>query len=208
MKNLLLGLFCLGIGCVPAANQITQNTTIIDHENTILIIDDKFSKSQENIIWESIAEWGDATGSPDTILYPLRSPSPIEQSDSLAGDGINRVYLISQNDITYRKIQQRNNWPVFSGVTTRYKDGSKSISIVLEYLNPVRINGNIVKTDLERLHFLMLHELGHVFGLSHSNKTLMRAISNFKNPCIDQKTLDVFCYNHGNCSGQHSTCEN
>jgi len=157
------------------------NPSVNLHSN--FVVDSSFTAEQQNEIVESVSEWESVT------------------------DGMIKLNLVFSNQ------------PEMYG-----NDYNKILNIIDEsnYLNTDALGKTnvvasvirilILSNRIERSQFLfkevVLHELGHSFGLPHQKSGLMNP-SVHGQTCIDNSTLDEFCNLH-NCNDYEikSSCIN
>lgn len=162
-----------------------------------VVIDNKYTKWELKIIDDTIKEWYMATGSESASLYTQvgHIGDGIFDIDDYTHDfGYATIQKVSRLDPGFQELADEfGNIPAGVG-----RDGQIVITVTEEFYRP--------DFNVTRFHTVMLHELGHFFGLDHNEGGIMTRGT--KLVCIDQETVDYFCDDHGDCLFPYGTCDN
>ena len=162
-----------------------------------MAIDYKYTPEELSIIHDSINEWHEATGSDSAIINyqdnMVLGDSVFDNDDYSADFEMAVMQKVSQSDPGYQAILEDFE----SNIAGVGREGEMIITITEQYTHDGEISAPWFKC-------ILLHELGHFFGLTHYEGRLMRPKTNLS--CIDQLTVDIYCDLKGDCTNQHSTC--
>jgi len=154
-------------------------------------IEDTFTDEEVEVIKEAVAEWQLATDSSDADLIITEGLHRDEAFD------LDKHWYGSTDHGTIYKIHdyEHGYYELRESMTGRDYDGAA--------LSPDRILvvGNKSK---RRLKQIILHELGHIYGIDHQDKGLMS--SKPTQICIDTHTLIEFCEEWSCGPNAHGTC--
>jgi hypothetical protein len=166
-------------------------------------IDAKYSSEEMVIIRESLNDWASATGSQSALIYT--------RDNQVIGDGI---FTISDFDddlgiATMQKVSKSD--PGYADMVGELGEKPAGVGregqLVLTVTEAFYKKGSL---NEEFFHMVLLHELGHFFGLMHGDGSLMvpgpDANGAVPPDCIDQNSVDNFCSIHGDCINPHATC--
>jgi hypothetical protein len=174
-------------------------------------IDAKYSSEEMVIIRESLNDWAAATGSQSALIYT--------RDNQVIGDG---VFTLADFDddlgiATMQKVSKSD--PGYPDMVAEL--GEKPAGVAREGQLVLTVTETFYKNskgfqdpsgtfDETYFHMVLLHELGHFFGLMHGDGSLMvpgpDANGNVPPDCIDQMSVENFCNIHGDCITPHATC--
>jgi hypothetical protein len=157
-------------------------------------VDTEFNDTERALIISAVDEWVIATDSDEAAAF-LRFDLEDETFDKKKHwDDYDGDYGVIYKIHTYEPgyidwMKERNP---FSGIASRDPD---RIAMVAE------------KTaDPEKFRAIMMHELGHIYGISHQDSGLMIGGEVPPN-CIDQLALDLYCEEHHCGPNAAPTCK-
>ena len=174
-------------------------------------IDAKYSGEEMVIIRESLNDWASATGS-QSARISIRDHQVIGDGvftiDDFDDDlGTATMQKVSKSDPGYPDmVAELGEKPAGVG-----REGQLILTVTEAfYKNKNGFQDSSGTFDEHYFHMVLLHELGHFFGLMHGDGSLMvpGPDSNGAVPpdCIDQNSLDNFCAIHGDCLNPKMTC--
>ena len=166
-------------------------------------IDAKYSGEEMVIIRESLNDWAAATGSQSALIYT--------RDNQIIGDG---VFTIDDFDddlgiATMQKVSKSDPGyqPMVDEQGAKPAGVGREGQLVLTVTEAFYKKGSLDETYF---HMVLLHELGHFFGLMHGDGSLMvpgpDADGNVPPDCIDQMSVENFCNIHGDCLNPKATC--
>lgn len=158
-----------------------------------LSVEKEFTDEEVELITSAVDEWMIACDCYDASVFfrfDLPTTKNLETSEYEDAKDYGRLWKINKNEPVY---------------IDRKKDRNKDF-------NGRHFSGNIVLLDsLEGVSLtgVMLHELGHLYGIDHQVSGLM-ASDGGKYGCIDWRALSEFCDidMHTCGAGAHPTCKN
>lgn len=163
-------------------------------------IDYKYTNPELEIVKLSFNEWRAATNSESAdISYTdnmIIGDGVFGSEDIFRDFGAATIQKVSINDPGY---QPMIDYMQRTGINGAGIEGKLIITITESFYNK---DGEF-KSDF--FHAVILHELGHFFGLMHGNGLIMNPSANV--PCIDREALDVFCEIHEDCINPIAMCE-
>lgn len=173
---ILISLF----SCISHQRDYITNTRRDDSRRTIPIyIDQRFSGNDKVLISSALQSWGYAFNNQINfeIHYNVSDWSLNEVSDIYLRHGVMIVYLSER---------ENDNIPTLSSDPFNAKK-------VLAWVN--KIGGNKINVLRDRinetdLYYIILHEMGHIFGVLHTNEDELMQPSYMKTNqrCVDQNT--------------------
>ena len=170
--------------------------------NNRMLIDYKFKPLELELIESAMSEWEQATGSPSATIFiskgAVLTNGEFTIHDYMIIDGFARMFRITTNDSGYKSLKNVTNPPSDSylGISRR----GQVIGLVADQY--YSCNG---KLHADCFYSVALHELGHFYGILHSERGLM---SQPDMPvCIDSWAVNQFCDIHHDCVNPHSTCK-
>ena len=156
-------------------------------------MDEDFTSDEMFLIKKAGQEWKAATDSVDgtLIIYDtFETPEPftIEQWD----ESDYRIFKVGMSDPGYQDLLDM--WKGNDGITPLggYQNDN-NIALIVEAKN---YNNGFLSTTL--------HEIGHMFHMSHARNGLMNTDTNLY--CIDLFTLNDFCDDNDCGPDAHPTC--
>ena len=166
-------------------------------------IDAKYSGEEMVIIRESLNDWASATGS-ESARISIRDHQVIGDGVFTLADfdddlGIATMQKVSKSDSGYADmVAELGERPAGVG-----REGQLVLTVTEAFYKKGAL-------DETYFHMVLLHELGHFFGLQHGDGSLMvpgpDANGNVPPDCIDQMSVENFCNIHGDCITPHATC--
>ena len=174
------------------------------NQNRKMLIDYQFTAQENRLIDHAIWEWHEATGSPDAIVFVYHGAEfahDFTLRDWLILDSNARMYKIDRRDAGYEELAKKipsddGSYGEFVGLTSQ----GRVILMTNNYYYNSR--GEFFN---EYFYSILLHELGHFFGISHTEHGVM---SQPECPiCIDKVAVDKFCNLYPTCHNPHSTCK-
>lgn len=170
--------------------------------NNRMLIDYKFKPLELELIDKAMDEWVDATGSPSAIIFTRKGMALTNGEftirDYMIIDGFARMFRITTSDPGYKSLKDVTDPPADSylGISRR----GQVIGLVADQY--YTCNG---KLHADCFYSVMLHELGHFYGISHSDVGVMS--QEFFPTCLDSWAINQFCAIHNDCVNPHSTCK-
>lgn len=171
-------------------------------QNRKMLIDYQFSGQENKLIDKAIYEWYEGTGSRDAIIYVFHDAGFTQNftlRDWFRIDGIARMYKIKKSDPGYKELA--TGVPPFDESFVGCSHENTAIVLVEDYF----YNPDYILYD-DYFYSVLLHEIGHFYGLNHTEHGVMRADKESPT-CIDQIAINRFCNLYSTCHNQHSTCE-
>ena len=152
-------------------------------------VDSSFTKDELKIIQSSADDWLDAVDSEDGMIifegsFSLDKPFTIDQWDADSG----LIFKVYSTDPGYQDLKGR--WGRLGTLAGFYGGGNIAL---------------IVDNAGSNLDNVTLHEMGHLFGLGHTEIEIMNPGYNDE-PCIGPETLAEFCDGQDCGDDAHVTC--
>lgn len=180
MKLLIFLLSLFIIGCS------NYNDTIVD----FALIGD-WQDSEIKIIQDSLREWEIATNG--TVVATTHKEYWDFDFDSQFREDTTPIIVLLNEEDTYRM----KTW--YYLVKRKGLAGYASEQQILITKDH--------RTEYDAFKYLMLHELGHYWGLTHQDGILMSVEKDVPNiTCIDHEAISVFCDHHDCNDGWKETC--
>ena len=170
--------------------------------NNRMLIDYKFKPLELELIESAMSEWEQATGSPSATIFiskgAVLTNGEFTMHDYMIIDGFARMYRITTNDPGYKSLKDVTDPPSDSylGISRR----GQVIGLVTDQY--YTCNGKFYS---DCFYSVVLHELGHFFGLGHSEAGIMS--QPFFPICLENEAVKAFCNIHRDCVNPHSTCK-
>jgi hypothetical protein len=188
MKSLyILALAASVISCVPFSNK--------------MLIDQKFTEQERILIDHAINEWVEATGSIDAVIFVRHGTKFADEpglQDWVRADDFARMYKIKHSDPMYKTMNELVD-PGVNGFAGMSRRGQAVAMVEDQFYNS---RGEFFE---EWFYSVILHELGHFYGVGHSEHGLM---SQPDSPiCVDLWAVNEFCMIHTSCVAPHPTCK-
>ena len=159
-------------------------------------IDEDFTDYEVEMIEFAIDEWIQATDNATSAWVLTRdgfkTPRPFSfWGDWVGGPNIPVIYKVYKTDPGYNDLRFNTGSENIAGAAlTGWR-----VAIIVDQLD----TSDKVSYD-DAFHAVMLHELGHFYGLSHSEEGIMNPVTNpIHNNCIDWHALNTFCSLHQDC---------
>lgn len=158
MNNIIkiIALLLALTSCLPTYNQYSSSIPVSNIETKTIWIDSKFSDIEKLEIKSAILEWQQSLSGAYVFFIKEDFNMENEQLSNFNYDW----FILKKNieDITARKIDEN--------------------AITLAYANMIK--GNIItviskRSDNKKLKSIIMHEIGHLLGLSHTEGGLMNS---------------------------------
>lgn len=157
-----------------------------------LWVEQTFTDKEVTLIADAVDEWMLATDSPDAQIFVDTG-------------------FAYQKPFTKEDWDEERDFGVMFKITTKdpgYKDlGGDFLGLANADSGNVIIVSDRIDSD-ELLYKILLHEVGHLYGLGHAESGIMKqGIFNTEDICIHPEDLDEFCDKHDCGQNARSTCK-
>lgn len=162
---------------------------------TTFLIEDEFSPEEIELIHESADDWVRATDSFSAVIFLQEGLVQKGEFDANrhwydGPEDFGLIWKISERERGYRQIKKIEEAKDFAGMAY---DGRRLLVVEEDMYS------------LERFKKVMLHEFGHILGLGHHTKGLMKQGGD--QSCIDEETVIFYCKTNHCGPDAGSTCK-
>lgn len=157
-----------------------------------LLVDDSFSSKEQALINDAIGEWAEAISSPSADIKIIGTTDhTFIIDDFYTWKDVGGIYKIHITDSSYIELNEDLDFCHFGGYSN---DLYGIIVIAVEHV------------PSSRFKRVILHELGHLYGLEHSDSGIMKPRGEVD--CVDEHAIAQFCDENDCTAEAHSTCNN
>lgn len=149
------------------------------YDSTTLAIEDEFTVEEVDMIEWSINHWMQVTDTDDAAIflrYDLHDDGGLTQHEFETLRDFGTIYRVTSDEPAVQNITAE------SGSSVNGSCRGNSILLIIDRITSERV-----------FRHVMLHELGHFYGIHHQPDGLMASSVNSLYDCVDQRTLDEFC---------------
>jgi len=187
MNKLMLS--AVFVSCLAGCNPVYEN----------MAIDYKYTPQELAIIHLAFNEWEKATGSEEAHISHMENmfidDNVFNDDDFHSNFGMAVMHKVSRSDPGFSLLVDEFDNKV-AGVG---REGEMIITVTESY---TRSDGSLKEDWLKTI---LIHELGHFYGLDHGDGLLM--VPAGAPNCIDQLTVDSYCEEHGDCVNPRNSCD-
>ena len=159
-----------------------------------LSVEEEFTNEEVQMITSAVDEWMTACDCYDASVFfrfDLKTTTNLQYSDWKDRKTYGRVWKTGSSENAYLEVKERKNTK-FRGL---HQNGN--IMMVSDHLRG------------DTFYVVILHELGHMYGIEHQESGLMGiGPQDAKdNGCIDWRAISEFCDMHKCGNRAHPTCK-